>query len=101
MKKIKQWILIISVLIITLFCVFVANNNFHPVQFNLLNDSAIKLPLIAVLAISFASGLIISWLVYALLVFKQGLKIKRLNKELSDLKQEVSQLRKSPMGGYH
>lgn len=98
MKKIWRWCLLLLAVLLTLLGALISIKNFHLVSLDLF-FKVVEQPLIVFLVGAFLSGLLVSWSLYAWLLFQRKQKIKQLSKQLADYKQEVSQLRQSPMSG--
>ena len=96
--SLKRLSIIALVIVLILISAFFASRNYHTVSFDII-FMQLEWPLILILLVTFFVGFLLSWILNAWLLFMQKRQIKQLNKQLADYKQEVSQLRQSPMNG--
>lgn len=98
MSILKRLSIFVLAIILILISAFFITRNFHITSFDII-FMQVEWPLIFILLLAFFIGVLLSWILNAWLLFMQKRQIKQLNKQLADYKQEVSQLRQSPMNG--
>lgn len=90
------WWILASLLV--LLSSYFAINNFQLVNVDLIYQQ-VDLPLVFIMLTAFIFGVIAAWLINAWVFIKQINTIRQLQKDIADYRQELSQLRKSPLSG--